>query len=91
MKSEDGMKKRLILMTAIVALTGATATVIWGHTTARKPPTAKTSARSEYLIAGAGRVEPSSENIKLGSEINVKLRRIYVEEGDTVRRGQVLE
>jgi HlyD family secretion protein len=85
------MRRRLILMTAIVALTGATVTVIWGRTTtARKPETAKTSVRGEYLIAGAGRVEPSSENIKLGSEINGKLKRIYVEEGDTVRRGQVL-
>jgi ABC exporter DevB family membrane fusion protein len=44
----------------------------------------------EFLIAGAGRVEPSSESIKLGSEINGKLRRIYVEEGDAVRRGQVI-
>ena len=85
------MKKRLILMTAIVALTGATATVIWGHpTAAKKPPAARPSVQGEYLIAGAGRVEPSSENIKLGSEINGKLRRIYVEEGDGVRRGQVL-
>ncbi len=85
------MRKRLILTTAIVALTGATATVIWGHTTtAIKPQTAKMGTAGEYLIAGAGRVEPSSENIKLGSEINGKLKRIYVEEGDTVRRGQVL-
>ena len=48
------------------------------------------AARGEYLIAGAGRVEPSSENIKLGSEINGKLKRVYVEEGAAVRRGQVL-
>jgi ABC exporter DevB family membrane fusion protein len=85
------MKKRLLLMTAIVALTVATATVIWGRTTtAKKPPAARATAHGEYLIAGAGRVEPSSENIKLGSEINGKLKRIYVEEGDAVRRGQVL-
>jgi ABC exporter DevB family membrane fusion protein len=85
------MKKRLFLIITIVALTGATATVIWGRTTTvRKRQTVSASAQSEYLIAGAGRVEPSSENIKLGSEINGKLRRINVEEGDTVRRGQVL-
>jgi len=46
--------------------------------------------QGEYLIAGAGRVEPNSEDIKLGSEINGKLKRIYVEEGTAVRRGQVL-
>jgi ABC exporter DevB family membrane fusion protein len=85
------MKKGLILTTAIVVLTGATVTVIWGRTaTLRKPQTARTGVQGEYLIAGAGRVEPSSENIKLGSEINGKLKRTYVEEGDTVRRSQVL-
>jgi HlyD family secretion protein len=72
-------------------LTGATATVIWGRTTtARNAQSRQANAQSEYLIAGAGRVEPSSENIKLGSEINGKLKRINVEEGDNVRRGQVL-
>lgn len=85
------MKKRLFLIIMIVALTGATATVIWGRTTTvRKRPTVRANAQAEYLIAGAGRVEPSSENVKLGSEINGKLKRIYVEEGDTVRRSQVL-
>jgi len=85
------MKKRLFLVAAIVALTGLTATLIWAHTTtARRRQTAQASSTSEYLIAGAGRVEPSSENIKLGSEINGKLKRVCVEEGDTVRRSQVL-
>lgn len=85
------MKKRLFLIIAIVGLTGASATVIWGRTTtARKAQPRQANAQSEYLIAGAGRVEPSSENVKLGSEINGKVKRIYAEEGDTVRRGQVL-
>ncbi len=80
-----------MLIAAIVALTGATATMIWGHTTnSRKPQPVPAGAQGDYLIAGAGRVEPSSENIKLGSEINGKLRRIYVEEGDGVRRRQIL-
>jgi ABC exporter DevB family membrane fusion protein len=85
------MKKKLFLVSAIVALTGLTATLIWARTTtARRQQTAHASTPSEHLIAGAGRVEPSSENIKLGSEINGKLKRIYVEEGDSVRRSQVL-
>ena len=85
------MTKRLFLIIAMVAVTGATATVIWGRTTTvRKRQTVRASAQPEYLIAGAGRIEPNSENIKLGSEINGKLKRIYVEEGDSVRRGQVL-
>jgi HlyD family secretion protein len=85
------MKKRLILITAIIGLAIATATVISGHTTAAsKQATPSAGTSGEFLIAGAGRVEPSSENIKLGSEINGKLKRIYVEEGDTVRRGQAI-
>ena len=85
------MKKRLILAAAIIGLAIATATVVTGHTNAaRKQTAASAGTTGEFLIAGAGRVEPSSENIQLGSEINGKLKRIYVEEGDTIRRGQVI-
>jgi len=41
-------------------------------------------------VAGPGRVEPLSEDIKVGSEISGKLTSVLVEEGDHVRRGQVL-
>jgi HlyD family secretion protein len=42
------------------------------------------------LIAGPGRVEPSSEDIKIGSELSGRLKVVNVEEGDVIRRGQVL-
>jgi len=42
------------------------------------------------LLSGPGRVEPISEDIKVGSEVSGKLGRVLVEEGDQVRRGQVL-
>jgi len=42
------------------------------------------------LIAAAGRVEPSSENIQLASELNGKLNSMLLEEGDKVQRGQVM-
>jgi ABC exporter DevB family membrane fusion protein len=42
------------------------------------------------LIAGPGRVEPVSEDIKLGSELSGKLKAVNVEEGDVIHRGQVL-
>jgi ABC exporter DevB family membrane fusion protein len=42
------------------------------------------------LISAAGRVEPVSEEIKIGSEIDGKLRQVLVAEGDRVRRGQVV-
>jgi ABC exporter DevB family membrane fusion protein len=87
------MKKQLLCMATIVALalTGAAATAIWGRSTTNQPSQpASADGHGEFLIAGAGRVEPSSEDIKLGSEINGKLKRVMVEEGDRVVRGQVL-
>jgi len=41
-------------------------------------------------IAGPGRVEPDSEDIKIGSELSGRLKTVSVEEGDAIRRGQVL-
>ena len=46
--------------------------------------------REPALIAGPGRVEPYSEDIKIGSELSGRLKSVYVEEGDTIRRDQVL-
>src|SRR5215471_6938575 len=49
------------------------------------------SANHEPLpIAGPGRVEPSSEDIKIGSELSGRLKSVNVEEGDPIRRRQVL-
>ncbi len=42
------------------------------------------------LIAGPGRVEPASEDIKIGSELSGRLKTVNVEEGDVIQRGQVL-
>ena len=45
---------------------------------------------SPDLVAGPGRVEPVSEDIQIGSELSGKLKLVNPEEGDSVRRGQVL-
>jgi HlyD family secretion protein len=42
------------------------------------------------LIAGPGRVEPASEDIKIGSELSGRLKTVNVEEGDVIRSGQVM-
>jgi ABC exporter DevB family membrane fusion protein len=41
-------------------------------------------------VAAPGRVEPVSEEVKIGSSIYGKLKTILVEEGARVRRGQVI-
>lgn len=48
------------------------------------------AAQTSMPIAGPGRVEPASEDIKIGSELSGRLKTVNVEEGDTIRRGQVL-
>jgi HlyD family secretion protein len=45
---------------------------------------------SPLPIAGPGRVEPSSEDIKIGSELSGRLKIVNVEEGDAIHRGEVL-
>ncbi|MGJ5818318.1 HlyD family secretion protein [Paludibaculum fermentans] len=47
-------------------------------------------AKQGSFISAAGRVEPAGEEIKVGSELDGKLARVLVEEGDSVKRGQVL-
>lgn len=41
-------------------------------------------------VAAAGRVEPVSEEMRLGFDIPGKILDVYVEEGDSVRKGQAL-
>ncbi len=52
--------------------------------------TAAPAMQSPSPIAGPGRVEPYSEDIKIGSELSGRLKSVFVEEGDAIRRGQVL-
>lgn len=44
----------------------------------------------ERLIAGAGRIEPLSEEIQVGADLYGRLRSVLVEEGQRVRRGETL-
>lgn len=44
--------------------------------------------QSGAWVAAAGRVEPVSEEMRLGFDIPGKIREVYVEEGDTVAKGQ---
>ena len=59
------------------------------HESAAAAATASAN-RGPLMIAGPGRVEPYSEDIKIGSELSGRLKSVKVEEGDAIRRGQVL-
>src|SRR5215471_18869485 len=70
-----------------------TATLVLASRRAHESMTASkmASASHESLpIAGPGRVEPSSEDIKIGSELSGRLKIVNVEEGDPIHRGEVL-
>ena len=52
--------------------------------------TKEQASQRPLLIAGPGRVEPASEDIKIGSELSGRLKTVNVEEGDAIHRGQAL-
>jgi HlyD family secretion protein len=82
------MKRRIFTIAAIILVAISTATVIWGH--ASRPAPKAVAAAQDWIVAGAGRVEPESEDIKLGAELSGKLKAVYIEEGDRVTQGQLL-
>jgi HlyD family secretion protein len=84
------MKRKTLLLATILVLTIVTTTLIWGHDKTSPAPAQANASPSDWTIAGPGRVEPVSEDIKLAAELSGKLKAIYVEEGNPVKRGQVL-
>ncbi len=48
------------------------------------------SASPTTRVVAAGRVEPVSEEVRIGTELDGKLASVPVEEGDPVRRGQII-
>jgi HlyD family secretion protein len=86
------MKKKTVIIIAAIAFALTvflTMRTIRAHAVNAAQPTRPAEAAPK-LIAGPGRVEPVSEDIKLGSELSGKLKSVNVEEGDMIRRGQVL-
>jgi len=69
---------------------GATAAFSIRGSNSSSKPVARAAGRDPRLIAAPGRVEPVSEEIKIASEIAGRLRSVPVEEGDHVRRGQMV-
>jgi HlyD family secretion protein len=93
------MKNKILTATASLILAGLTASLIWGHTaSANSKADASNRSKSQlapaqtkdWLVSGPGRVEPYSEDIKLGTELSGRLKRVFVEEGDTVHTDQIL-
>jgi ABC exporter DevB family membrane fusion protein len=84
-------KSMLLIAAAVFVVTVSLLIRSAGSRTASAPETTNASqGQNTTMIAGPGRVEPLSEDIKIGSELSGKLKSVNVEEGDAIRPGQVL-
>jgi HlyD family secretion protein len=84
------MKRTFILIALLIPIVGLTAFAVRTRTTtASNAPPASTSAAFD-VIAAPGRVEPISEEVRVGAEMSGKLRDVPVEEGQRISAGQVV-
>ena len=84
------MTKKFALVAAGAA---AAAAVLVGSIAGAKrqePAASVPVAKSSTVVTAPGRVEPVSEELRIGAELNGKLAAVLAEEGDRVRRGQVI-
>lgn len=86
------MKRSTILYLILIVGAGAAWFLVRSKPEVAKADNTQTqpAAAARSAIAGAGRVEPASEEIRIGSELDGRLKRVAVEEGDRVRAGQVV-
>ncbi|HLK05034.1 MAG TPA: HlyD family efflux transporter periplasmic adaptor subunit [Candidatus Acidoferrum sp.] len=82
MKIGMGVAALILVATTGIVLRGRGETVSAAATTGENT--------SDGLIAAPGRVEAVSEEVRVSSELSGRLKGVSVEEGDRVRRGQVL-
>lgn len=83
------VKSRTALLIGLAAFL-LTASLVLASRRGRETAAAPLASPGPVLIAGPGRVEPYSEDIKIGSELSGRLKLVKVEEGDTISRGEVL-
>ena len=85
------MQRIILYLSLSIFLLGAAAIHFSRGPAQATPPDSVSAANAApEVIAAPGLVEPLSEEIKVGSEISGRLQTVLVEEGDHVRRGQVL-
>lgn len=60
------------------------------RTTEAPSPSLTPLLAGQYIVAAPGRVEPSSEEIRVGASVTGVLKELLAKEGDRVKRGDVL-
>jgi HlyD family secretion protein len=84
------LKGRVTLIVGLGLFLLTASLVVASRRTRELSPASAPTRNTPRMIAGPGRVEPSSEDIKIGSELSGRLKVVNVEEGDAIQRGQVL-
>ncbi len=80
--------KRTVIILSLCAAVGAT---LYLKSKPNEPATVQAATVSPAArVVAAGRVEPVSEEVRIGTELDGKLASVPVEEGDHIRRGQVI-
>jgi ABC exporter DevB family membrane fusion protein len=79
-----------ILSAAVMVVLLSTVLFVRSREHAVKAAPSPTVFSRDGLVAAPGRVEAVSEEIRVSSELGGRLRSVPVEEGDRVRKGQVL-
>ena len=79
-----------ILIVGVTVFLLATVQFVRSRERAVKAAPVAMSIGRDRLIAAPGRVEAVSEEIRVSSELSGRLHSVPVEEGDRVRKGQVL-
>jgi HlyD family secretion protein len=82
--------KKIATGVAALVLIGATGFALHGRGESVSAAPANDKAVNEGVIAAPGRVEAVSEEVRVSSELSGRLKRVNVEEGDRVKRGDVL-
>jgi HlyD family secretion protein len=88
---KDTSRRRILILLA-VAILAVSGIALASLVTQKKQTVSSVQAAvvTKSVIAGPGRVEPDSEEVKVGSELAGKLNEVLVEEGAHVRKGQIL-
>jgi len=83
--------KHVILSGALIlAVTAVVVHSTYGKMAIPPAPPATASVNDRQMVVAPGLVEPTGEQVKIGSELDGKLRQVMVDEGDRVQRGQVI-
>ena len=85
------MKRFLLFLLALLAVLAATIAFLrLGRPPLSNTPAVAATPPVEAVVVGPGRVEPASEELRVGAEIEGRLREVTVDEGSRVRKGDVL-